>query len=63
MDNENVTNEVLKSLPPVGVSALAICGVPISDIVCVLTLIYVILNIFCTLLRTYSDLRCKNREK
>ena len=49
--------EILKGAPPVGVSALSICGVSMADWVYVLTAIYLMLQIGSLLYRTYKHCR------
>nr|DAO80602.1 MAG TPA: holin [Caudoviricetes sp.] len=51
--NEAVVDEVFKVAPPVGVSTLSILGVPLPDIIYLVTLIYLLVQIFCTLYKTY----------
>lgn len=50
---EAVVDEVFKVAPPVGVSTLSILGVPLPDIIYLVTLIYLLVQIFCTLYKTY----------
>ena len=51
--NEAVVDEVFKVAPPVGVSTLSILGVPLPDIIYLVTLVYLLVQIFCTLYKTY----------
>ena len=51
--HEAVVDEVFKVTPPVGVSTLSILGVPLPDIIYLVTLIYLLVQIFCTLYKTY----------
>lgn len=51
--HEAVVDEVFKVAPPVGVSTLSILGVPLPDIIYLATLIYLLVQIFCTLYKTY----------
>ena len=55
MDNQEVHNEMLKNAPPVGVSTLTILGVPLSDMVYIMTIVYILVQIFCTIYKTYKD--------
>ena len=55
MDNQEVHNEILKNAPPVGVSTLTILGVPLSDMVYIMTIVYILVQIFCTIYKTYKD--------
>ena len=57
MDNQEVHNEILKNAPPVGVSTLTILGVALSDMVYVMTIVYILVQIFCTIYKTYKDTR------
>lgn len=54
MDNKELHTELLKNTPPVGVSTLSILGVPISDAVYVMTIIYIFVQILCTIYKTYK---------
>lgn len=54
MDNKEVHTELLKNTPPVGVSTLSILGVPLSDAVYVMTIIYIFVQILCTIYKTYQ---------
>jgi hypothetical protein len=51
--HEAVVDEVFKVAPPVGVSTLSILGVPLPDIIYLVTLGYLLVQIFCTLYKTY----------
>nr|DAF59418.1 MAG TPA: holin [Caudovirales sp. ctIZM3] len=51
---ENLHDEILRNAPPVGVSTLTVLGVPLSDMVYVMTIIYILVQIFCTIYRTYK---------
>ena len=66
--HEAVVDEVFKVAPPVGVSTLSILGVPLPDIIYLVTLIYLLVQIFCTLYKTYyvtihKDEEVKERER
>lgn len=54
MDNKELHIEILKNTPPVGVSTLSILGVPLSDAVYVMTILYVFVQIICTIYKTYK---------
>lgn len=60
--NEAVVDEVFKVAPPVGVSTLSILGVPLPDIIYLVTLIYLLVQIFCTLYKTYYVTIHKDEE-
>lgn len=51
-EETNITHEVIKMTPPVGVATLSCMGVPISEMVYLLTSIYIVVNIICTIYRT-----------
>lgn len=51
MDNQ-INDDILKMTPAVGVSTLSFCGIPLSEGVYVLTAIYIIIQIICTLYKT-----------
>lgn len=57
MDNNELNGEILKNAPPVGVSTLTVLGVPLSDMVYIMTILYIIVQIFCTVYKTYKDTR------
>ena len=66
--HEAVVDEVFKVAPPVGVSTLSILGVPLPDIIYLVTLVYLLVQIFCTLYKTYyvtihKTEEVKEREK
>ncbi len=54
MNNDNLHDEVLKIAPPVGVSTLSVLGVPLSDMVYVMTLLYILVQIVCTIYKTFK---------
>lgn len=54
MNNDNLHDEVLKIAPPVGVSTLSILGVPLSDMVYVMTILYILVQIVCTIYKTFK---------
>lgn len=54
MNNDNLHDEVLKIAPPVGVSTLSVLGVPLSDMVYVMTILYILVQIVCTLYKTFK---------
>lgn len=53
MNESEFHDEVLKLTPPVGVSTLTVLGVPLHDMVYVMTILYILIQIVCTLYRTY----------
>ena len=54
MNNDNLHDEVLKIAPPVGVSTLSVLGVPLSDMVYVMTILYIFVQIVCTIYKTFK---------
>lgn len=53
MNNDNLNEELLKNTPPIGVSTLSVLGVPLSDMVYVMTIAYILVQIACTIYKTY----------
>nr|DAH41559.1 MAG TPA: holin [Caudoviricetes sp.] len=53
--NNSLNDEILRNTPPIGVSTLTVLGVPLSDMVYVMTIIYILVQIFCTIYRTYKS--------
>ena len=53
MNNDNLNEEILKNTPPIGVSTLSVLGVPLSDLVYVMTIVYILVQIACTVYKTY----------
>lgn len=54
MNNDNLHDEVLKIAPPVGVSTLSVLGVPLSDMVYVMTILYILVQTVCTIYKTFK---------
>lgn len=54
MNNDNLHDEVLKIAPPVGVSTLSVLGVPLSDMVYVMIILYILVQIVCTIYKTFK---------
>lgn len=54
MNNDNLHDEVLKIAPPVGVSTLSVLGVPLSDMIYVMTILYILVQIVCTIYKTFK---------
>lgn len=52
---DNLHDEILRNAPPVGVSTLTVLGVPLSDMVYVMTIFYILVQIACTIYRTYKQ--------
>lgn len=54
MNNQELHNEILKNTPPVTVSTLSVLGVPLSDMVYLMTILYIFVQIVCTIYKTYK---------
>ena len=52
-NNTSLNDEILKNAPPVGVSTLSVLGVQLSDMVSRMTIAYIIVQIACTIYKTY----------
>ena len=52
-NNTSLNDEILKNTPPIGVSTLSVLGVPLSDMVYVMTIAYILVQIACTIYKTY----------
>ena len=52
-NNTSLNDEILKNAPPVGVSTLSVLGVPLSDMVYLMTIAYILVQIACTIYKTY----------
>lgn len=50
---EAVVDEIFKVAPPVGVSTLSILGGSLPDVIYLVTLVYLLVQIFCTIYKTY----------
>lgn len=46
-------NEIVKTTPPVGVSALSLMGIPLSDWVYIVTIVYVLFQIYVLFYKTF----------
>lgn len=53
-NDTNVTEEVMKNVPPVSVSTLTVLGCSLSDMVYIMTIIYILVQIFCIVYKTYK---------
>lgn len=61
--NDDLTNEIVKLSPPVGVSTLSIMGIPLSDMVYIMTILYILVQIVCTLYRTIKKTQSAKENK
>ena len=52
-NNTSLNDEILKNAPPVGVSTLSVLGVQLSDMVYIMTITYILVQIACTIYKTY----------
>lgn len=57
MNNDNLNEEVLRNAPPIGVSTLSVLGIPLSDMVYVMTILYILVQIGCVIYKTYSSVK------
>lgn len=57
MNNDNLNEEILKNTPPIGVSTLSMLGVPLSDMVYITTIIYILVQIGCVIYKTYKEVK------
>ena len=48
-----MNNEIAKTTPPIGVSALSLMGIPLSDWVYIVTIVYVLIQIYVLLYKTF----------
>ncbi|WP_337576164.1 hypothetical protein [Phascolarctobacterium succinatutens] len=46
-------NEIVKTTPPIGVSTLSLMGIPLSDWVYIVTIMYVLIQIWVLLYKTF----------
>lgn len=54
MLTNNEREEVIKMIPPAGVTVTTICGITLADWVYIATFIYIIIQTVILLLRTFS---------
>lgn len=54
MNNDSFHDEAIKLAPPVGVSTLSVLGVSLSDMVYVMTILYILVQIVCTIYKTFK---------
>lgn len=59
METGDKMNDIASVGVPVGVSTLSILGVPLPDVVYILTIIYLCINMMCTIYKTYKQTRKK----
>lgn len=52
--HEDHINDFIGAAPPVGVSTLSLLGVPLHDMVYIMTIIYICVQISCTLYKTFK---------
>ena len=52
-NNTSLNDEILKNAPPVGVSTLSVLDVQLSDMVYIMTIAYILVQIACTIYKTY----------
>lgn len=54
-NNDNISEEILRNTPPIGVSTLSVLGVPLSDMVYVMTILYIMVQMACIVYKTYKE--------
>ena len=54
---DTLNEDILKNTPPIGVSTLSVLGIPMSDMVYVLTIAYILVQIGCTIYKTYMSVK------
>lgn len=59
MDNQELRDELIRLVPPVGVSATSFMGVPLSDWVYIATIIYILIQCGCLLYKTIKNVNKK----
>lgn len=59
---EDLNEELLKNAPPVGVSTLSLLGIPLSDFVYLMTILYIFIQIICIIIKTYVSVKGKEDE-
>lgn len=59
---EAVAQEMSKAAPPATVGSLVLCGIPLSDVVLVATLVYTALQVFFLLRDKWWRQRGKSKE-
>lgn len=54
MDKNDVTNEFIKAAPPATVSTISLMGASLSDMVYIMTIVYIVVQIICLLYKTFK---------
>lgn len=57
MNNDTLNEEILRNAPPIGVSTLSVLGIPLSDMVYIMTILYIIVQIGCVIYKTYNSVK------
>lgn len=57
MNNDNLNEEILRNAPPIGVSTLSVLGIPLSDMVYIMTILYILVQIGCVIYKTYNSVK------
>lgn len=52
MTDTHFQDDMTRLAPPVGVSTLTFLGIPLSDMVYIMTILYILVQICCTIYRT-----------
>lgn len=54
MDRNDFTTEAIKAAPPTTVSTLSLMGASLSDMVYIMTIVYIVVQIICLLYKTFK---------
>ena len=54
MDRNDFTTEAIKAAPPTAVSTISLMGASLSDMVYIMTILYITVQIICLLYKTFK---------
>lgn len=54
MDRNDLTTEAIKAAPPAAVSTITLMGASLSDMVYIMTILYITVQIICLLYKTFK---------
>ena len=57
MNNDTLNEEILRNAPPIGVSTLSVLGITLSDMVYIMTILYILVQIGCVIYKTYNSVK------
>ena len=57
MNNDTLNEELLRNAPPIGVSTLSVLGITLSDMVYIMTILYILVQIGCVIYKTYNSVK------